>query len=105
MDISNMFFAIELSEPSMHFFNFYYGEKILMHHRLAQRWCSSPNIAQQAMDRTFADHVLKDFIKIKNLNEYEQFPYTKYDNFMRVFVDNILVFSKENLKKKHIFYA
>ena len=45
MNISNMFFAVEFSEKSMHYFNFYYNEKILTHKRLAQGWCSSANIA------------------------------------------------------------
>ena len=98
MEISNMFFAIEFSEPSMHFFNFYYGEKILTHRRLAQGWCSSPNIAQQAMDRTFADHVLQDFIKSKNSNEDERFPYMKYEFLLMMFR-----FSKETLSKETHF--
>ena len=62
-------------------------------------WLASPNIAQQAMDRTFADHVLLEFIKSENLIEDDRFPFKKYNNFMRTFVDDISIFSKKNLKK------
>ena len=55
------------------------------------------------MDRTFADHVLQDFITSKNLNEDERFPYTKYENFTRVFVDDVSVFSKQTLSKETHF--
>ena len=46
MDISNMFLEVEFFEKSMHYFNFYYNEKILTHKRLAQGWIASLNIAQ-----------------------------------------------------------
>ena len=64
---------------------------------------ASPNIAQQAMDRPFADRVLQDFIKSENLNEDERFPYSKYDDFTRVFFDDVSIFSKQNLKKETHF--
>ena len=103
LDISNMFFAFEYSEKSMHYVNFYYIEKFLTHWRLAQGWYASPNIAQQAMDRTFADHVLQEFIKKENLNYDDQFPFSKYDDFTKVFVEDVSIFSKQSLKKETHF--
>ena len=55
------------------------------------------------MDQTFDDHVLQDLMKSKNLNEEELFPYTKYENFTRVFVDDVSVFRKQTLSKETHF--
>ena len=66
-------------------------------------WSASPNIAQQAIDRTFSDHTLLEFIKSENLTEDDRFPFKKYNDFMRTFVNDILIFSKKDLKKETHF--
>ena len=94
-----MFFSIEISEKSKHYFNFYYQERVLTHYRLPMGWSASPNIAQQAIDHTFSDHTLLEFIKSENLLEDNRFPFKKYSDFMRTFVDDISIFLKKHLKK------
>ena len=52
------------------------------------------------MDRTFSDQVLEEFIKSENLIEDDCFPFKKYGDFTRTYVDDISIFSKKNLKKE-----
>ena len=52
------------------------------------------------MDQTFADRVLQEFII-----EDDRFPYKKYDDFTRIFIDEVSIFSKKNLEKETHFFV
>ena len=66
-DISYMFFHLVHSEKTKIYFNFYYMENVLTHSRMPQGWSSSPAMARSAMDLTFADAILRRFLKKEKL--------------------------------------
>ena len=66
---------------------------------MAMGWSMGPNIAQAAIDRRFIDSVLQDFLKQEKLENNDDFPYTQYDDFVRVWVEDLAIFTKQNLTK------
>ena len=62
----------------------------MMHYRLPMGLSSSPYIAMMAMQFTFSDAML---LKFKEENNFMDFPYTKFAEFMKYYLDNVIVFT------------
>ena len=95
IDLSNCYPSIEIEENSRNFFNFYVEHEVWHHARLPQGWSASLAIAQRAVLWTFRDAVLQEFLATKNLSA-NQFPYTRFGQFVQGFVDDLSIFSSKD---------
>ena len=95
LDLKNQFFSIELDAPSRNATNFYWGNQILMHYRLPMGLASSPYIASCAMQFTFSDAML---LKFKEENDLMDFPFTKFAQFSKYYLDDVIVFTSKKPK-------
>ena len=96
LNLKNQFFSIELDAPSRNKTNFYWGTQILIHYRLPMGLASSPYIAMMAMQFTFSDAML---LKFKEENNFMDFPYTKFTEFVKYYLDDVIVFTNKKPKE------
>jgi hypothetical protein len=83
------------------YFNFFVENDIWTHAVLPMGWCASPRFARMAMDMTFTDDVLKQFLEQANISPLD-FPFKSYANFYQSFVDDISIFSWKERPKDYV---